>query len=42
MKKDIKATKDINSKIVAAMKEGYPERKAISIAMLKKSTSKKK
>ncbi len=34
--KEIKATDDINSKIIAAMKEGYSQRKAISIAQLKK------
>lgn len=39
-KTEIKPTKEINSKIVAAMKEGYSQRKAVSIAQLK--TTKKK
>lgn len=43
MKKEpIKPSKDINSEIVKAMKEGYSQRKAVSIAGLKNTNSKKK
>ena len=36
----IKSTKTINAAIVAKMKEGYPQRKAISVAGLKNSKKK--
>ena len=40
--KEIISDKNINPRIIALMKEGYPQRKAINIASIKVVESKKK
>lgn len=40
-KSTVKPTKDVNAAILAAMKEGYSQRKAISIAGLKNTKNTK-
>ncbi len=40
-KEPVKATKDISAAIVAKMKEGYSQRKAISVAQIKAKPKKK-